>query len=105
MIEFIFELLLEIVLAPIVDGVMHFLSKIIPEDKIPNWLCWTIRILLGIIVLGAIFAFFIGLIAWFGAEDQADKIVGKRLLIFSLVTFGISAIIRIFTPKKDLNDI
>lgn len=108
MLEFIFELVLEIILTPIIDGVMYFLSRIIPEEKMPKWLYWTIKIVLGIIVVGAIFAFFIGMIAWFGAEDYTDKIVGKRLFIFSLVTFTICIIIRIFTPnkddKEDLND-
>lgn len=107
MLEFIFELIAEIILTPIIDGVMHFLGRIIPEDKIPGWLYWTIKIVLGIIVVGAIFAFFIGMIAWFGAEDYADKIVGKRLFVFSVVTFAICIIIRIFTPNEedeDLND-
>lgn len=107
--EFIFELIAEIILTPIIDGIMYFVDKIAPERKIPKGALVAIKLILALIILGAIFAFFIGLIAYFGAEDYTDRIVGKRLLIFSLVTFAVFTVIRIFTPNKkddkDLNDI
>lgn len=107
--EFIFELIAEIILTPIIEGIMYFVDKIAPEKQIPKGVLVAIKLLLALIILCAIFAFFIGLIAWLGAEDYNDKIVGKRLLIFSLATFTIFTVIRIFTPNKkddeDLNDI
>ena len=106
--EFIFELIAEIILTPIVDGVMSFAAKIVPEKNMPKGVVLAIKLILAIFSLGAFFAFFIGLIAYFGAEEHIDRIVGKRLLIFSVVTFAVFAVIRIFTPNKkddeNLND-
>ena len=99
--EFIFEFIAEIILTPVIDGVMGFLSKIIPEEKLHKNIVWAVKIILGFIIVSAILAFFIGLIAYIGAEDIADKKVGKGLLIFSLITFAVFTVIRIFSPDKN----
>ena len=99
--EFIFEFIAEIILTPVIDGVMGFLNKIIPQEKLHKNIVWAIKIILGFIIVSAIIAFFIGLIAYIGAEDIADKEIGKGLLIFCLITFAVFTVIRIFSPDKN----
>lgn len=99
--EFIFEFITEIILTPIIDGVMEFLNKIIPQGKLHKNMVWAIKIILGFIIVSAIITFFIGLIAYVGAESVADKEIGKGLLIFSLITFAVFTVIRIFSPDKN----
>lgn len=99
--EFIFEFIAEIILTPVIDGVMGFLNKIIPQEKLHKNIVWAVKIIFGFIIVSAIIAFFIGLIAYIGAESVADKKIGKGLLIFSLITFAIFTVIRIFSPDKN----
>lgn len=99
--EFIFEFLTEIILTPVIDWIMGFLNKIIPQEKLHKNIVWAIKIILGVIVVSAIIAFFIGIIAYMGAESIADKEIGRGLLIFSLITFAVFTVIRIFSPDKN----
>lgn len=108
MLDAIFEFFLELFFTPIIEGIVDFVGRIIPKEKIPNWLFWIIKITFSLLLIAAIGALFIGLFAFFGAEDETDKIIGKRLLTFGFITVAIFVVIRIFTPNtkddEDLND-
>ncbi len=106
--EFIVELVMEIILTPLIDGIMTLAAKIIPEEKIPAKTVTALRVITGIIAGIMFFAFIMGLIAWFGAEDYTDKKLAKILLAVSASFFAIVIVARIFTPNKndeDLNDV
>lgn len=107
MLDALIEIVFEIFFTPIIEGIVDFVGRIIPREKIPNWLFWVIKIILSLLLIAAIGSVLIGLFAWFGAEDTTDKIIGKRLLIFGFITIAVFVIIRIFNPIKDdenLND-
>ncbi len=98
--EFIAEFVMEIVLTPLIDGIMVLAAKIVPEDKMPAKTVTALRVTIGIVAGIMFFAFIIGLIAWFVAEDYADKKMAKILLCVSGVFFAIVIVARIFTPNK-----
>ena len=69
MLDAIIEFFFELFFTPIIEGIADFIGRIIPKEKIPNWLFWTIKIVLAFLLIAAIGSVFIGLFAWFGAED------------------------------------
>jgi|GEM_PF-5482066 len=104
--EFIVEILMEVILTPLIEGIMTLAAKIIPEDKMPAKTVTALRVIIGIIAGIMFFAFIIGVIAWFGAEDYSDKKMAKILLGVSSAFFALVIVARIFTPNKhkDLMD-
>ena len=98
--EFIVEIVMEVVVSPLIDGIMAFAAKIIPEEKMPAKTVTALRVTIGIIAGIMFFAFVIGVIAWFGAEDYSDKKMVKILLGVSVAFFAIVIVARIFTPNK-----
>ena len=98
--DFIVEFVMEIILTPLIDGIMTLAAKIVPEDKMPAKTVTALRVIIGIIAGIMFFAFVIGLIAWFGAQDYADKKMAKILLCVSIAFFAVVIVARIFTPNK-----
>lgn len=102
MLDIIFEMFLEGVLEGTMSGIMYLLQKIIPEEKISPRFEKVVKVIIAIVsaVMGVML--FLGVVIRIFAESPEDKSMANTLLLISGSFIAILVIIRIFTPKKEV---
>lgn len=105
MLDFIFDFFIEVILESTLEGLMTLFYKIVPQDKVSPKFEKIVKIVVAI--LSAIMAvmLFLGVIIRLIAENYEDKRMANTLLLISGSFVAVLVIIRIFTPKKEKEEI